>query len=57
MKARKASRKHRGGFSPSIMGAFVANAQAAIVPLSLYLVYQAFVPKKGTKKNSSKGSR
>ena len=57
MKARKASRKHRGGFSPSIMGAFVANAQAAIVPLSRYLVYQAFVPKKGTKKNSSKGSR
>ena len=32
-------RKSRGGFSPSIMGSFIANAQAAIVPAALYLVY------------------
>lgn len=41
------TRKHRGGFSPSIMGGFVANAQAAIVPAALYLVYHTMVPKKG----------
>jgi len=55
--SRKGTRKHRGGFSPNIMGAFVANAQAAIVPLSLYLVYQAFVPKKKDSKNSKKNSK
>lgn len=32
-------RKSHGGFSPSIMGSFIANAQAAIVPAALYLVY------------------
>jgi hypothetical protein len=42
------TRKHRGGFSPSIMGGFVANAQAAIVPAALYLVYHTMVPKKGS---------
>jgi hypothetical protein len=31
------------------MGSFVANAQAAIVPLALYLVYNATVPKTGSK--------
>jgi hypothetical protein len=29
-----------------VMGSFVANAQAAIVPLALYAVYHTFVPKK-----------
>jgi len=38
-------RKH-GGFAPSIMGSFVANAQSAVVPLALYAVYHMFVPKK-----------
>lgn len=40
----------RGGFSPSVMGGFVANAQAAIVPLALYAVYHTMVPKTGTTK-------
>jgi serine/threonine protein kinase len=39
--------RRRGGFSPSIMGGFVSNAQAAIVPLALYAVYHTMVPKKG----------
>jgi hypothetical protein len=43
--ARKGSRRQRGGFSPSIMGGFIPNAQAAIVPAALYLVYHTFVPK------------
>jgi hypothetical protein len=43
--ARRRSRRTRGGFSPSIMGSFVANAQAAIVPAALYLIYNQFVPK------------
>jgi hypothetical protein len=34
-----------GGFSPSIMGSFVQNAQQAIVPLALYSAYH-FMPKK-----------
>jgi hypothetical protein len=37
--ARHRRSRTRGGFSPSIMGSFVANAQAAIVPAALYLVY------------------
>ena len=41
----KTRRSHRGGFAPSIMGSFVANAQAAIVPLALYAVYHTMVPK------------
>jgi hypothetical protein len=40
--------RKRGGFSPSLMGSFVANAQSAIVPLALYAVYHTFVPKKGS---------
>lgn len=39
-------RGQRGGFSPSVMGGFIQNAQAAIVPAALYLVYHTFVPKK-----------
>lgn len=36
----------RGGFSPSVMGPFIRNAQNAIVPLALYSAYH-FMPKKG----------
>jgi hypothetical protein len=43
--ARRRSRRSRGGFSPSVMGSFIANSQAAIVPAALYLVYNQFVPK------------
>ena len=61
---RAGSRRTRGGFSPSIMGSFLANAQAAIVPLALYTVYHMTVPKRGTpastvggRKSSRKASR
>jgi hypothetical protein len=43
--ARRRTRRARGGFSPSVMGSFISNAQAAIVPAALYLVYNQFVPK------------
>jgi len=43
--ARRRTRRSRGGFSPSVMGSFIANAQAAIVPAALYLIYNQFVPK------------
>jgi hypothetical protein len=39
-------RKQRAGFSPSVMGSFLQNAQTAIVPLALYSAYH-FMPKKG----------
>ena len=42
-----------GGFSPSVMGGFVANAQAVAVPLVLYLAYHTMVPKKGSKTRKS----
>lgn len=42
---RKPTRRAHGGFSPSVMGGFVANAQAAIVPMALYAVYHTLVPK------------
>lgn len=45
---RRNNRKMRGGFSPSIMGAFTTNAQSAIVPAALYMVYHTFVPKRGS---------
>jgi hypothetical protein len=45
----------RGGFSPSLMGSFVANAQAAIVPLALYMVYHTMVPKKDGVKDTKGG--
>lgn len=41
------TKKMSGGFSPSVMGGFVANAQAVAVPLVLYLAYHTMVPKKG----------
>ncbi len=52
----------RGGFSPSIMGSFISNAQAAIVPATMYLAYHTMVPKKGRNtpgksRKSSKASR
>lgn len=51
-KSRK-SRRLSGGFSPSVMGSFTANAQAAVVPLALYAAYHTLVPKKkGTRKSS-----
>jgi hypothetical protein len=45
--------KMSGGFSPSVMGGFVANAQAVAVPLVLYLAYHTMVPKKGSKTRKS----
>ncbi len=39
-------RRLRGGFSPSIMGPFLKNAQDALVPLALYSAYH-LMPKKG----------
>ena len=45
---RSRTRRSRGGFSPSVMGSFIANAQSAIVPAALYLVYNQFVPKKNS---------
>ncbi len=47
-KTRRSGRKTRGGFSPSVMGSFIANAQSAIVPLALYAVYHLVVPKRGS---------
>lgn len=55
--ARRASRRTRGGFSPSIMGPFVANAQAAIVPLALYGLYHKFVPKRSNGGRTRRASR
>lgn len=43
----------RGGFSPSVMGPFLQNAQQAIVPLALYSAYH-FMPKKGRNIGSPK---
>ena len=51
------SRKHRGtkgGFSPSVMGGFMANAQAAIVPLALYALYRTVVPTKVASRKNTK---
>ena len=42
---RRTRRAQRGGFSPSVMGGFIPNAQAALVPAALYMVYHTFVPK------------
>ena len=44
---RRLLRKMEGGFAPVLMGSFVANAQSAAVPLALYGLYSAVVPKKG----------
>jgi hypothetical protein len=42
-------KKLKGGFSPSVMGPFIQNAQAAIVPAVLYTIYHTMVPKKSKK--------
>jgi hypothetical protein len=46
-------RKMRGGFSPSVMGAFVKNVEALAAPVSMYLAYKMFKGVK-TKKGKSK---
>jgi hypothetical protein len=50
-------RSARGGFTPSVMGSFIANAQAAIVPLAFYTVYHTMVPKKGAKNGTRKSPK
>jgi hypothetical protein len=45
--AGRTRRMYRGGFSPSIMGPFLANAQRAIVPMAFYTAYHTLVPKTG----------
>jgi hypothetical protein len=49
--------KMSGGFSPSVMGGFVSNAQAVAVPLVLYLAYHTMVPKKGKGSKTRRASR
>ena len=44
---------YKGGFSPALMGSFVSNAQAVIVPLVLYGLY-SLVGVKTRKATSSK---
>lgn len=51
------TRRQRGGFSPSVMGSFAANAQAAIVPLVLYGVYKMVAPEKKSKSKSGSSSK
>jgi hypothetical protein len=47
----------RGGFAPSVMGSFIANAQAAIVPLALYTIYHTTVPKRGATRKGGKSRK
>jgi serine/threonine protein kinase len=47
--AGRRTRRLRGGFSPAVMGGFIPNAQAAIVPAALYLAYHQLVRKNGAK--------
>ena len=54
---RRSAKKMSGGFSPSVMGGFVANAQAVAVPLVLYLAYHTMVPKKGKGSKTRRASR
>lgn len=51
------AKKMSGGFSPSVMGGFVANAQAVAVPLALYLTYHTMVPKKGKGSKTRRASK
>jgi hypothetical protein len=53
---RRLINKMRGGFSPALMGSFVANAQAVVVPLALYGLYYLVAQKSssGTRRNSNK---
>jgi hypothetical protein len=50
---RNRRRTMRGGFSPALMGSFVANAHTAIVPLALYGLYYMF-GKKGSVPNNTR---
>lgn len=45
--------KQKGGFSPSIMGAFAENAAAVVVPIALFLGYQLTNKGKGKKQITS----
>lgn len=54
---RRSAKKMSGGFSPSVMGGFVANAQAVAVPLVLYLAYHTMVPKKGKGSKTRRASK
>ena len=48
------TRKRRGGFSPSVMGSFLVNAEKVVVPLALYMAYRA-VAKPGQNIASNSG--
>jgi len=39
-------RRYRGGFYPSVMGGFLTNAQATVLPMAAYRVYRTFVDSK-----------
>jgi hypothetical protein len=54
---RRTRRVQRAGFSPSIMGGFIPNAQAAIVPAVLYGAYHFLVPKTSGTRRKSGNSR
>jgi hypothetical protein len=56
MRSRRGARGLRGGFSPTIMGSFLKNAQDAIVPLALYSAYH-LMPKKGRNIYSLRSAR
>jgi hypothetical protein len=60
--SRKTRRATRGGFSPSVMGSFIANAQAAVVPIASFALWHTLVGKKKGKnvpetKSSRKGGK
>ena len=50
---RKMVKKMEGGFAPALMGAFVANAQTAAVPLALYGLYHLTAKKSVPAPNAS----
>jgi len=50
-------RKMRGGFSPSVMGAFVKNVEALAAPVSMYLAYKMFKGKGKTKTKKGKSKK
>ena len=50
---RKGRQARFGGFTPSVMGPFIANAQAAVVPLAFYGVYHTMVKKNTGSSNKS----
>jgi hypothetical protein len=56
-KTRRMSRAQRAGFSPSVMGGFIPNAQAAIVPAAMYAAYHFLVPKKSSRRSGGRRTR